>query len=624
MKTRLPLTALLLSGICCPVQAEQTPHTSWGDPDLSGTWSNESLTPFERPPDAAEFISGEDAEAARTRIRDARQRDGADRTDIAPPPKGGNVGGYNLVWIDAGDDVVSSGRSSLVVSHDGRVPVRETALKKKHQHESLALGDMEYMSPWDRCVTRGIPGGMFQAGYNNYYRIEQTPDAILIYYEMIHESRIIPLDNQPRLGGGLQFWNGEPRGYWDGDTLVVESKAFKPAWIATSFSQARIKGVPSTTGLTVEERFTRTDRNTILWRVTVTDPEIYQEPWVVEVPMVNRAGAKIYEYACHEGNQAVANILKGARVQEQERGYIESLDPAFNALLTTDSKIEKIADGFQFVEGPVWHKKQLVFSDIPGDTIYTWSGKKNVQTLVKPVFLPELKTGGSGGSNGLALDNNGDLLIAEHGNRRIARLLPDGQRQTVAEHYNGKRLNSPNDMILHSSGAIFFTDPPYGLSGLEESPAKEQPHNGIYRLDTNGNVTLLATQTRPNGIGLSPDEKTLYVANSAQPPHRYWMAYRVSEGLTLDEGRIFHDANATRKAGVPDGLAVDRSGNLFATGPGGIWVLNAKGTLIGMIAPPERPANAAFGGDGQTLFMTARTGLYQIRLNTTGLLPRNP
>ena len=615
----LSLVLLISVGMLVHAEDSELPRTAWGAPDLSGVWSNETLTPFERPAGAPEFITPAQAEAAKLRIQTARARDGAVRKDVTPPPKGGNVGGYNLVWIDAGSDVVSTGRSSLVVTHGGRVPVREAALEQKRLHEVLSTSDMEYMSPWDRCVTRGIPGGMFQAGYNNYYRIEQQPDAVLIYYEMIHEARIIPLDEKPRLSGGLEFWNGEPRGYWEDDTLVVESQGFKPGWIATSFSQGRVKGVPSTNQLRVVERFTRIDADTIMWRVTVDDPEIYSAPWQVEMPMVNRTGAKIYEYACHEGNQAVANILKGARVLEQD-GYIERLDPRFGDLLKDDSQIEKLATGFEFVEGPVWMGDELLFSDIPGDTIYSWSAGDGVQTRINPVFLPSLETGGTGGSNGLARDEDGALLIAEHGNRRIARLLPNGARETVADRYQGRRLNSPNDMVRHSSGAIFFTDPPYGLPGLEESPAKEQPHNGVYRLDLDGTVTLLATQTRPNGIGLSPDEKVLYVANSAQPPHRYWMAYEVQSDLSVDAGKIFHDANDTRKEGVPDGLAVDETGNVFATGPGGVWVLNPDGQLMGMIAPPERPANVGFGEDGRTLFMTARTSLYRIKLNTTGLV----
>lgn len=617
-------TALILSVTVLLTQpgtaaSEALPRTSWGDPDLSGLWSNETLTPFERREGDPEFISPEAADAARKRIEALRAQDGAPREEVTAPPAGGNVGGYNLVWIDAGSDVVSTGRSSLVTSHDGRVPVRPAAIADRDRRAALAYDDPEYMSPWDRCITRGMPAGMFQAGYNNYYRIEQRPEAILIHYEMIHETRIIPLDGRPRIGGGLRFWNGEPRGHWQGDTLVVESRAFKSGWIANSFSQGRIKGIAHTEDLHLVERFTRVNAATILWQVSVTDPEVYTDTWTVEMPLVNRAGRKVYEYACHEGNQAVGNILRGARVAARG-GLIIPNDPAFLALVPQTARIEKLAEGFQFTEGPVWWRDKLYFSDIPADTVYSWSEKDGVQTFLHPVFLPHLETGGTGGSNGLSVDPKGNLVLAEHGNRRLAITDGRGKRTTLASHADGKRLNSPNDMIWHSSGAMFFTDPPYGLPGLDQSEAAEQGHNGIYRLDPDGRVTLLATQTRPNGIGLSPDEKILYVANSDMPPNRMWFAYDVNEDLSLSNQRVFHDANETLREGVPDGLAVDVAGNVFATGPGGVWVLAPDGTYLGIISPPERPANVGFGEDGRTLFMTARTGLYQIKLDTQGLV----
>lgn len=617
------LSALMLWAVAASAGADsatwEMPRTGWGDPDLSGIWSNETLTPFERREGDPEFISPAAAQAAREAIQQARAADARPRESVTAPPAGGNVGGYNLVWIDAGSDVVSTGRSSLVISHGGIVPVRAEALAAKQQAEQLATGDMEHMSPWDRCITRGMPAGMFQAGYNNYYRIEQRPEAVLIYYEMIHEARIIPIDGRARVGGGLQFWNGEPRGYWEGDTLVVESHAFKPGWIATSFSQGRIKGVAHTSDLRLVERFTRVNQDTIVWQATITDPEVYTDTWTVEMPMVDRHGSRIFEYACHEGNQAVGNILRGARVQERG-GLIVPRAEGFANLVPADARIEKLAGGFQFTEGPVWWRDKLFFSDIPGDTVYSWSSEEGVQTFIQPVFLPQLNTGGVGGSNGLSVDPAGRLVLAEHGNRRLAMLNDAGSRVAIAQMYNGRRLNSPNDMVWHSSGAVFFTDPPYGLPGLEQSDAAEQGHNGVYRLDPDGTVSLLATQTRPNGIGLSPDERTLYVANSDQAPHKLWFAYDVQPDLTLSGKRVFHDANTSPEEGVPDGLAVDEQGNVFATGPGGVWVFAADGTLLGKISPPERPANVGFGEDGRTLFMTARTGLYRIRLASMGLV----
>ena len=301
----------------------QLPRTSWGAPDLQGTWSNETLTPFERPigqPDKL-FVSKEEADAAASGIKTARNRDAQTQEPKTEPPRAGaNVGAYNLVWMDFGTNLVSTGRSSLVIDPaNGRVPVRPEAQARRDEAQRRSGDDFELMSPWDRCITRGNPGGMFPAGYNNYYRILQTPDTLLIHYEMIHEARIIPLDGRPRLGPGVQFWNGEPRGHWEGETLVVETLGYLDGgWIATSGSQGRIKGIQHTDELRVIERFTRTDEETILWQATVEDPQIYTSPWTVEIPLVSRPGVQIYEYACHEGNQAIGNILRGARVQEAD------------------------------------------------------------------------------------------------------------------------------------------------------------------------------------------------------------------------------------------------------------------------------------------------------------------
>ena len=233
-----------------------------------------------------------------------------------PPKKGGNVGGYNLGWLDNGTTVVSTMRSSQIVAPaNGRVPVRQPILDQRDDDYLKSFEDPEAMSVWDRCITRGVPGSMLPAGYNNYYRILQRPEAVLIYYEMIHEARYIPLSDEPRLEH-VEFWNGQPRGYWEGSALIVKTRGFNnKGWIATSFSQGRIKGVPHTNRLEVTERFERIGDDTVLWQATVSDPEIYHSEWTVEIPLERRSGQKIYEYACHEGNQAVGNILRGARVQ---------------------------------------------------------------------------------------------------------------------------------------------------------------------------------------------------------------------------------------------------------------------------------------------------------------------
>ena len=299
-------------------------------------------------------------------------------------------------------------------------------------------------------------------------------------------------------------------------------------------------------------------------------------------------------------------------------GTIDGLE----GLVAPEATVEKVSEGFQFIEGPVWiggaDDGSLLFSDIPGDRVYEWSEREGSSVFLDPVFLPELETNGQGGSNGLTVDSEGRVVLSEHGNRRIARIEPDGTRITLADRYDGMRLNSPNDIVYHSSGAAFFTDPPYGLASPE---AAELDWNGIYRLDADGTLTLVADgQTRPNGIGLSPDEQTLYVANSDQEA-RIWMAYPVNDDLTLGEGRVLLDLTDSEDAGVPDGFAVDTVGNLWASGPGGIVVISPDGEHLGTLRPDEQPANAAFGNDGHTLYMTARTGLYRVRTEVAGLMP---
>jgi len=302
----------------------------------------------------------------------------------------------------------------------------------------------------------------------------------------------------------------------------------------------------------------------------------------------------------------------------------ERLVPTFDLLVPVDAVVEKVAGGFQFTEGPVWMPGQpggLLFSDIPANTVYRWREGDGSEVYLHPVMPDDSDTGGFGGSNGLALDSKGRLILCEHGNRRVARIEDDGSRTTLADRYENQRLNSPNDIVFHSTGAAFFTDPPYGLEDQDESPAKEQSHNGIYRLDLDGAVTLVsAGQTRPNGIGLSPDERTLYVANSDGVPNQLWMSYPVLDDLTLGEGAVFFDANEMEQPGWPDGLALDRSGNVYATGPGGVLVLDASGQHLGTIALDEVPTNAGWGDDGKTLYITAHTSLYRIKLSTEGLV----
>ena len=302
-------------------------------------------------------------------------------------------------------------------------------------------------------------------------------------------------------------------------------------------------------------------------------------------------------------------------------GTLVRIDPAMDALVPADARIEKLSGGFAFTEGPVWHRRfgHLMFSDLRSNAIHIWDDAEGLSTFMQPVFEGESETS-SVGSNGLNIDSQGRLILMEHGNRRVSR-MENGNTVVLADNYQGKRLNSPNDSAYRSDGWLYFTDPPYGLAGLEDDPARELDFNGIYRLSPDGELELLESgQTRPNGIAFSPDERTLYVANS-DAEHKVWMAYAVRDDGTLGTGRVFFDVNDQNETGAADGLKVDVDGNLFATGPGGVWIFDANGKHLGTIKPDEVPANVAWGDDGSTLYMTARTGLYRIRLSTSGKIP---
>ncbi len=303
-------------------------------------------------------------------------------------------------------------------------------------------------------------------------------------------------------------------------------------------------------------------------------------------------------------------------------GTILRVDPRLDALVPADARIEKLAEGFNFIEGPVWIRSQsrLLFSDVRGNTIYQWTEADGVSPFIDPVFEGDATGRRSISSNGLTLDAEGRLVICEHGNRRISRVEADGSRTVVVETYDGKQLNSPNDAVYASDGWLYFTDPPYGLEGLEESPMRELDFNGIYRLSPDGELELLVRdQSRPNGVALSPDERTLYVANS-DAENMVWMAYDIDAG-GASNARVFYDVNDQTAEGAADGMKVDAAGNIFATGPGGVWIFAPDGTHLGTIMPDEVPANVGWGDDGRTLYMTARTGLYRITLSTEGVMP---
>src|SRR6185437_10717501 len=314
-------------------------------------------------------------------------------------------------------------------------------------------------------------------------------------------------------------------------------------------------------------------------------------------------------------------------------GTIERLDPAFDQLIGRDAKLEVLATGHAWTEGPLWVPKDggyLLFSDIPPNRIYKWQQGKGESIFMEP-------SGGTAkdaaqlkepGSNGLILDPEGRLVMCEHGDRRVSRLDSwDGKAKTTLAHlYKGKRLNSPNDGVFKSNGDLYFTDPPYGRSlrkpkGDDEFPDRDLDFCGVYRVSKDGKLTLLTKEmSRPNGIAFSPDEKTLYVANS-DPAKAIWMAFPVKDDGTLGKGKVFRDVTKSvgkDKPGLPDGMKVDAKGNVFATGPGGVLVFTPDGKHLGTIATGVPTSNCAWGDDGSMLYVTADKALTRIKTKTKG------
>jgi gluconolactonase len=303
-------------------------------------------------------------------------------------------------------------------------------------------------------------------------------------------------------------------------------------------------------------------------------------------------------------------------------GRIVREDPRLDQILDANARIEVLATGFEWSEGPAWDRKNnwLIFSDIPRNSIIKWTHERGAELYMKPSgYTGVADYGREPGSNGLMFDSQGRLYLAEHGDRRISRMDPDGGKVTLAAHYQGKRLNSPNDLAIKSNGDVYFTDPPYGLPKNFDDPRRELDFCGIYRWSAaTGEVTLLARDLeRPNGIAFSPDEKILYVAQSAK--RAIWNAYPVKADGTLGEPKVFADASAEmgkENPGSPDGLKVDCAGNVWATGPGGVHIFAPDGKRLGRILTGEATANVAFGGpDGSVLYITA--DMYLCRVQTT-------
>lgn len=309
---------------------------------------------------------------------------------------------------------------------------------------------------------------------------------------------------------------------------------------------------------------------------------------------------------------------------ERVTADVRRMDPALDRVIDTSAPVERVASGFQFTEGPVWLPEgHLLFSDPNANTIYRWSPDGQVAVYRPKSGYAGVDIGeyGQPGSNGLTLDARGRLVIAEHGNRRITRLERNGLLTVLVDRYEGKRLNSPNDLVFRSDGALYFTDPPFGLPRFDLDPRKELSLSGVF-LWKDGELTLLTDEfAGPNGLAFSPDERFLYVGNW-DPERKVVVRFEVLRDGTLGDGRVFFDLTQAPGEEAIDGIKVDRSGNVFISGPGGLWIVSPDGVPLGVVSPPEPPANFAFGdADARTLYMTARTGVYRLRLRVPGIRP---
>ncbi len=322
---------------------------------------------------------------------------------------------------------------------------------------------------------------------------------------------------------------------------------------------------------------------------------------------------------------AVAQSRGASATAGNPVGRIVRLDPRFDKLVPRDAKREKVADGFIWLEGPAWNRAggYLLFSDIPSNAVFKWKEGEGVSLYLKPSGYTGAAPfeGKEPGSNGLTFDAAGRLVLCAHGDRRIARLEPDGRKITLADRYEGKRINSPNDLVFKSNGDLYFTDPPFGLPKNFDDPNKELPFQGVYRLKPDGTLTLLIKNIKaPNGIAFSPDEKTLYVSD-VDPKRAAWLAYDLKEDGTVTKGRVFFDATRWRKDPFfgPDGMKIDKQGNLFGARPGGISVFAPDGTHLGSIETGLPTSNMAWGDDGSVLYVTGGSSIYRIRLSTKGV-----
>ncbi|HYE53658.1 MAG TPA: SMP-30/gluconolactonase/LRE family protein [Chitinophagaceae bacterium] len=328
--------------------------------------------------------------------------------------------------------------------------------------------------------------------------------------------------------------------------------------------------------------------------------------------------AMLFFFSCGTNNGSNTEAAGGS----SDSGSIERMHPALDAIVANNTDFEIIAEGFEWSEGPLWIEQHnmLLFSDVPRNTIYKWTANKGKEVYLTPSgYTGTVARGGETGSNGLALNPAGKLVLCQHGNRQVAwmdadLLNPQPNFKPIANNYEGKKFNSPNDVTFDKQGNAYFTDPPYGLEKNADDPLKEIPFQGVYKATPSGKVTLITDSiTRPNGIAITPDGRTLIVANS-DPSKAMWYAFDIN-GDSVTNGRVFYDATAEvgKGKGLPDGLKIDSKGNIYATGPGGIWIFNKDAKLLGRARFREATSNCALSADEKTLYVTA--DMYVLRLH---------
>jgi gluconolactonase len=321
---------------------------------------------------------------------------------------------------------------------------------------------------------------------------------------------------------------------------------------------------------------------------------------------------------------ALLIFLSACKTNEMKTiGSIERMDPALDAIISANAQPEIIAEGFEWSEGPLWleETKTLIFSDVPKNIIHQWSEQKGLSVYLTPSgYTSSVPRGGEMGSNGLTLTPDGKLVLCQHGDRRVAVMNapvndPKPDFTTISDNIDGKKLSSPNDAVVRSNGDVFFTDPPYGLPKQAEDPTKETPYNGVYKASGGKTVLLVDSLSRPNGIAFLPGEKTFIVANS-DSEKAIWYAFDLNENDSVTNARIFYDATAEAKneKGLPDGFKVDKKGNIYASGPGGLWIFNTAGKILGKIKIPEATSNCALSADEKTLYLTADMYVIRVKL----------